>query len=138
MAGSRIGAVDVHVGKRVKMARLASGLSQEKLAQALGVSFQQLQKYENGANRIGPGRLHAIAKMLNLQVSFFFEGLEKVRPGERDALGAAESALSTKEGVRIALALSRIHSPELRRRVANLLEQMIDDGKQEAESVRRV
>lgn len=138
MAGSRIGAVDVHVGRRVKMARLASGLSQEKLAHALGVSFQQLQKYENGTNRIGPGRLHAIAKMLNLAVSFFFEGLEKPRPGDRNALSVAESALTTKEGVRIAVALSRIHSPELRRRVANLLEQMTDGGKQEANSVRRM
>lgn len=120
------------------MARLASGVSQEKLADALGVSFQQVQKYENGTNRIGPGRLHAIAKMLNLPVPYFFEGLEKTRQGGRDALSAAESALSTKEGVRIALALSRIHSPELRRRVASLLEQMIDDDKQEAGSVRRM
>ena len=138
MAGSRIGAVDMHVGRRVKMARLAAGVSQEKLAHALGVSFQQVQKYENGTNRIGPGRLHAIAKMLNLPVPFFFEGVDKTRQGGRDILGAAESALSTKEGVRIAIALSRIHSPELRRRVANLLEQMIDGGKQEAESVRRM
>ena len=138
MAGSRIGAVDIHVGRRVKMARLAAGISQEKLAHALGVSFQQVQKYENGTNRIGPGRLHAIAKMLNLPVPFFFEGVDKTRQGGRDILGAAESALSTKEGVRIAIALSRIHSPELRRRVANLLEQMIDGGKQEAESVRRM
>ena len=138
MAGSRISAVDVHVGKRVKMARLASGISQEKLATALGVSFQQIQKYENGTNRVGPGRLHAIAKMLNLPVPYFFEGLDKARQGGRDALSAAESALSTKEGVRIALALSRIHSPELRRRVASLLEQMIDGGKQEADSVRRM
>ena len=137
MAGSRISAVDIHVGRRVKMARLAAGISQEKLADAVGISFQQVQKYENGTNRVGPGRLHAIAKMLNLPVPYFFEGLEKTRQGGRDILSAAESALSTKEGVRIALALSRIHSPELRRRVASLLEQMIDDGKQEAESVRR-
>lgn len=129
MAGSRISAVDIHVGRRVKMARLAAGLSQEKLADALGISFQQVQKYENGTNRVGPGRLHAIAKLLNLPVPFFFEGAEKPRNSGREAVSAAESALATKEGVRIAIALSRIHSSELRRRVATLLEQMIDTGK---------
>jgi transcriptional regulator with XRE-family HTH domain len=138
MAGTRISAVDVHVGRRVKMARLAAGISQEKLAHALGVSFQQVQKYENGVNRIGPGRLHAIAKMLNMPVPYFFDGLEKPRQGGRDTLTLVENALSTKEGVRIAVALSRIRSPELRRRVADLLEQMVDDGRQEAESVRRM
>jgi transcriptional regulator with XRE-family HTH domain len=138
MAGSRISAVDIHVGRRVKMARLTSGISQEKLATALGVSFQQVQKYENGTNRVGPGRLHAIAKMLNVPVPFFFEGVEKPRQGGRDVLAAVESALSTKEGVRIAIALSRIHSPELRRRVADLLEQMMDGGKQEGDSARRI
>ena len=137
MAGSRISAVDIHVGRRVKMARLAAGISQEKLAGALGISFQQIQKYENGTNRVGPGRLHAVAKLLNLPVPFFFEGADKTRHGGRDVVSAAESALATKEGVRIAIALSRIHSSELRRRVATLLEQMID-GKQGAESVRRM
>jgi transcriptional regulator with XRE-family HTH domain len=111
------------------MARLAAGISQEKLADALGISFQQVQKYENGTNRVGPGRLHAIAKLLSLPVPFFFEGADKTRNGGREAVSAAESALATKEGVRIAVALSRIHSSELRRRVATLLEQMIDNGK---------
>lgn len=138
MPTSRVSAIDAHVGRRVKMARLASGLSQEKLADALGVTFQQVQKYENGTNRIGPGRLHAIAKMLNLPVSVFFEGLEKPQRGGRDILNVVERALSTKEGIRIAAALSRIESVEFRRRMANLLEQMIDDEEQEAVSVTRL
>lgn len=136
MPGSRVSAVDGHVGRRVKMARLAAGVSQDKLAIALGVTFQQVQKYENGANRVGPGRLHAIAKMLNVPVSFFFEGLDKPLQSHRDVLSTIERALSTKEGVRIAVALARIDSVELRRRVANLLEQIIDDEEQGAATAR--
>ena len=136
--GSRVSAIDAHVGRRVRMARLAGGISQEKLATALGVTFQQIQKYENGVNRVAPGRLHAIAKILNLPVSFFFEGLEKPLQNDSDVLSAVERALSTKEGVRIAIVLSRIDSVELRRRVANLLEQVIDDEEKGAASARRI
>jgi len=126
MAGPRISAIDVHVGRRVKMARLVARISQEKLAQALGVTFQQVQKYENGVNRIGSGRLHAIAKMLNVPVSFFFEGLEKPQKGGRETLRAVERALSTKEGIRIAVALSHIDNPQVRRRIAKWLEEIVD------------
>ncbi|HEY2528497.1 MAG TPA: helix-turn-helix transcriptional regulator [Xanthobacteraceae bacterium] len=123
VTGRRISAVDVHVGRRVRAARLLRGISQEKLAAAVGVSFQQIQKYENGSNRIGTGRLHAIAKLLDLSVTYFFEGIDKIPPKlARDAgMDAITEALSTKEGVRIALALSRMH-PEIRRRLADLLE----------------
>jgi hypothetical protein len=76
--------------------------------------------------------------MLNLPVSVFFEGLEKPQRGGRDILNVVERALSTKEGIRIAAALSRIESVEFRRRMANLLEQMIDDEEQEAVSVTRL
>lgn len=68
--------IDVHVGRRVREARAASGLSQEKLANTLGISFQQVQKYEKGTNRIGSSRLWAIANALGVPVSFFFEGME--------------------------------------------------------------
>ena len=111
-------------------------MSQEKLGDAVGVTFQQIQKYENGVNRIGPGRLHAIAKHLKVPVTYFFEGAEKnTTPARGSSMNAVTEALSTKEGVRIAVALSRIRNPEMRRRVANLLEAIVDDESKEARSL---
>lgn len=66
---------DVHIGHRVREARLAKGLSQTELGKELGISFQQVQKYEKGTNRIGSGRLWGISRILGTPVSFFFEGL---------------------------------------------------------------
>jgi transcriptional regulator with XRE-family HTH domain len=134
MVGRRIGAVDVHVGLRVRAARLVRGISQEKLGDAVGVTFQQIQKYENGVNRIGTGRLHAIAKLLNVPVTYFFEGIDKnpSKAARDSGMSAVTEALSTSEGVRIAVALSRIHNREMRRRIASLLEAIIEDESREA------
>lgn len=129
----RISAVDVYVGRRVRAARMAHGRSQEELAHALGVSFQQVQKYEKGVNRIGTGRLHAIAEFLDEPLTYFFDGIEKPQSG-RPGMSAITDALSTKEGVRIAVALSRIRNPETRRRIADLLESMIENGGREGRS----
>jgi transcriptional regulator with XRE-family HTH domain len=68
--------VDIHVGRRVREARAAKGLSQEKLGNRLGISFQQVQKYEKGTNRIGSSRLWQIANVLEVPVSFFFDGMD--------------------------------------------------------------
>jgi len=67
-------AIDVHVGARVRLRRMMLGLSQEKLGEHLGITFQQIQKYEKGTNRIGASRLQAIARVLSVPVAFFFEG----------------------------------------------------------------
>ena len=69
--------VDTHVGSRVRERRVALGMSQEKLADALGISFQQIQKYEVGTNRVAAGRLWDIAKALEVDVGYFFEGIER-------------------------------------------------------------
>jgi len=129
IAGRGISAVDIHVGRRVRTARLARRISQEALGNAVGVSFQQIQKYENGANRIGTGRLHAIAKCFDLPVSYFFAGLEKhpARGARDSSMPAITEALSTKEGTRIAIALAGIQSPKMRRRIADLLEGIIKE-----------
>ncbi len=76
MAGTRSSKVDGHVGRRVRERRNALGMSQEKLAAALGISFQQIQKYEKGANRVSAGRLYAMAQRLNVTPDYFFEGVE--------------------------------------------------------------
>lgn len=140
MGGHRISAVDVHVGRRVRAARLAKNVTQEMLARAAGVRFQQIQKYENGTNRIGTGRLHAIATLLEVPVSYFFEGIDRNAPDGAGAhsVNAIAEALSTREGVRIAVALSRISNPATRRRIAELLEAMIVDEKTEAHSLSTV
>jgi transcriptional regulator with XRE-family HTH domain len=140
MVSPKISAVDVHVGRRVRTARLVGGLSQEEVADALGVSFQQIQKYEKGVNRIGTGRLHAIATLLELPVTYFFDGVDKSpsKTAGDSGMSAITKALSTKEGVRIAVALSRIQSPEMRRRIADLLEAIIKDESKEARSLKVV
>ena len=134
MASKQANAVDVHVGLRIRAARLAAGLSQERLGNALGVTFQQVQKYEKGSNRVGASRLSDAARILSVPVSFFFEndaGSGKPRT-TNDGLLAVTEALSTPEGIRIARALAQISDPDVRRRLADLLEAMVDRKDQSA------
>jgi transcriptional regulator with XRE-family HTH domain len=120
--------VDVHVGLRIRAARLSAGLSQERLGTALGVTFQQIQKYEKGANRVGAGRLSDIARALSVPVSYFFQSgaADDPVPAHNEGFNDVTMALSTAEGMRIARALARIPNPETRRRIADLLEAMIE------------
>ncbi|MGZ5830001.1 MAG: helix-turn-helix domain-containing protein [Xanthobacteraceae bacterium] len=134
MGSKQANAIDVHVGLRIRAARLAAGLSQERLGNELGVTFQQVQKYEKGSNRVGASRLSDAAKVLSVPVSFFFEndaGSEK-SPKTNEGLLAITEALSTPEGIRIARALARISDPNVRRRLADLLEAMVDQKSQSA------
>ena len=84
--------IDKHVGSRVRMRRMLAGVSQEKLGEALGLTFQQVQKYEKGSNRISASRLQQIAKMLDVPVSFFFDGAPT---GDMPEPGFADSAATT-------------------------------------------
>ena len=77
MAGTRSSEVDHHVGRRIRERRKALGMSQEKLGNALGIAFQQVQKYKVGINRVAAGRLWDIAKALEVEVRYFFEGVQK-------------------------------------------------------------
>jgi transcriptional regulator with XRE-family HTH domain len=126
--------IDRHVGSRVRLRRMLLGVSQEKLGEALGLTFQQIQKYEKGTNRISASRLQNIAKILGVQVSFFFEGAPL---GEATASGGmAEGAgpgyvadfLSTNEGVQLNKAFIRISDPKVRRRVIDLVEALAGEG----------
>jgi transcriptional regulator with XRE-family HTH domain len=120
--------VDVHVGLRIRAARLAAGLSQERLGTALGVTFQQVQKYEKGVNRVGAGRLSDIARVLSVPVSYFFQSgvADEPAPVLNEGFNDVTMVLSTAEGMRIARALARIPNPETRRRIADLLEAIIE------------
>lgn len=73
MAGKKPNPIDAHVGSRVRLRRMLMGMSQERLGESMGLTFQQVQKYEKGANRIGASRLHHIAKILDVPVGYFFD-----------------------------------------------------------------
>jgi transcriptional regulator with XRE-family HTH domain len=120
--------IDRHVGARVRMRRLLVGMSQEKLGESLGITFQQIQKYEKGANRIGASRLQQTAKILGVPVEFFFEGAPSggVQPaagfGELPQSGFVSDFMATSEGVQLTRAFIRIADPNVRRRIIDLVE----------------
>ncbi|HEY8123814.1 MAG TPA: helix-turn-helix transcriptional regulator [Methylocystis sp.] len=120
--------IDRHVGSRVRMQRILMKMSQEKLGDALGITFQQVQKYEKGANRIGASRLQQISKSLNVPPSFFFEGAPTSGASAPSGGFAEESSsqyvvdfLSTAEGLHLNRAFARIRDPKVRKRVLDLV-----------------
>ena len=117
--------VDVHVGARIKLRRALLGLSQEKLGEALGLTFQQVQKYERGANRVSASRLHDIARVLDVPISFFFDDLK--RAGAADGApgrGLSPDGRERKETIDLVGAYWRIAEPAQRRRVLDLVKGM--------------
>ncbi|WP_026304181.1 helix-turn-helix domain-containing protein [Kaistia granuli] len=123
--------VDTHVGGRVRLRRMMQGMSQEKLGESLGITFQQIQKYEKGTNRIGASRLQHIAQVLEVPVSFFFEDA----PGSSNDSGFAESRpaafvtdfLTSTEGLQLNKAFIRIKDPKVRRRIVELVRAVAGD-----------
>ena len=119
---------DKHVGSRVRMRRMMLAMSQEKLGDALGLTFQQVQKYEKGTNRIGASRLQQIAQILQVPVSFFFEGAPDLIPldGMKEAPSPTyvSDFLATSEGLALTKAFMRIKEPKLRRRIVDLVEEI--------------
>jgi len=119
---------DKHVGSRVRMRRMMLSMSQEKLGDALDLTFQQVQKYEKGTNRIGASRLQQISQILQVPVSFFFEGA----PHGSESHGATEAPsptyvsdfLATSDGLALTKSFMRIKDPKLRRRIVDLVEQI--------------
>jgi transcriptional regulator with XRE-family HTH domain len=121
--------VDKHVGARLRMRRLMLHMSQEKLADGLGVSFQQVQKYEKGTNRMGSSRLQQAADILEVPVPFFFDGA----PGQAKASSKNSSPafvsefLATSDGLSLVKAFMRIKGAKLRRSIVHAVEQMADE-----------
>ena len=126
--------IDRHVGSRVRMRRVLVGMSQEKLGEALSLTFQQVQKYEKGTNRIGASRLQQISRVLGVPVEYFFEGAPQ-SPDRLTANGFQEAVdttyvadfLATNEGVQLNKAFVRIKDPKLRRKVVELVSAMAGD-----------
>jgi transcriptional regulator with XRE-family HTH domain len=126
--------VDIHVGQKLRSKRVMIGMSQEELGQAVGVTFQQIQKYEKGLNRIGSSRLYEFSKILNVPVSYFFEDMA----GENnlnDANGVAEPngsfdhlRLDNKEVLNLVRAYSLITDIEVRKKMLSLIKSLSTDN----------
>lgn len=121
--------VDIHVGGRVRLRRTLLGLSQEKLGEAIGLTFQQVQKYERGANRIGASRLYDLSRVLDVPVSFFFEDMDAQTAAlsprhvtlEVQDIDASEGdPMSKRETLELVRAYYRITDPVVRRRIYEL------------------
>jgi transcriptional regulator with XRE-family HTH domain len=121
--------VDRQVGMKVRTRRLELELSQTALGQQLGVTFQQVQKYEKGTNRIGASRLQQIALILKVPVSFFFEGLEtKNRTPADDGQSEISEFIASPVGLSLVRAFCRIEDAKLRRRVVELVAQLAENN----------
>jgi len=124
--------VDLHVGARVRMRRKLLGVSQEALGDALGLTFQQIQKYERGANRVSASKLYEIAKVLRTPVSFFFDGLADPVTAETDEVGQAAGQvvtdfLNTPEGLELAAMFPKIGRGRVRRQILDMVRAVAED-----------
>lgn len=118
--------IDAHIGGRVRLRRMMLNMSQEQLGNGLGLTFQQVQKYEKGLNRIGAGRLYHIAKLLAIEPAFFFQGLPEVADTEADPRVAhrqqeVSAFMASPDGYAIVMALSEITDSNVRRRILDLV-----------------
>lgn len=124
--------IDIYVGSRVRLRRMMLSMSQEKLGEHLGITFQQIQKYEKGTNRIGASRLQHIATTLEVPVSFFFEDAPGT-PQEAAGLGEARPEnyvidfLSSSEGLQLNRAFVQIKEPKIRRKIVELVREIAGD-----------
>ncbi|MDH7784298.1 transcriptional regulator with XRE-family HTH domain [Ochrobactrum sp. 19YEA23] len=126
--------IDVHVGSRIRLRRNMLGLSQEKLGENLGITFQQIQKYEKGTNRVGASRLQAISAILNVPVSFFFEDAPGSNPAGQEGFAEDNEAtyvvdfLNSNEGVQLTRAFTKISDPKVRRKIIDLVKSLAADA----------
>lgn len=124
--------VDIHVGSRVRLRRQLLRLSQEKLGDALGVTFQQVQKYERGTNRVGASRLHRMSQILEVPVGFFFEGIDDDAAPEDllkdDNTPVVYEFINSTDGVSMATSMSKITDPRVRRRLLELVRALASEN----------
>jgi transcriptional regulator with XRE-family HTH domain len=127
--------IDRHVGNRVRMRRMMLGMSQEKLGDAIGLTFQQVQKYEKGTNRMGASRLQQISNILQVPAPFFFDGAQHLAgmPATAEIENAPSPAyvsdfLATSDGLALTKAFMRIPDATLRRRIVDLVKQLAGEG----------
>ncbi len=126
--------IDIHVGSRIRLRRTMLRMSQEKLGESLGITFQQIQKYEKGTNRVGASRLQNISSILNVPVSFFFEdapGENRASPARIEEASSSNFVvdfLSSSEGLQLNRAFVKISDPKVRRRIVDLVKALAADA----------
>lgn len=123
--------VDIHVGKRLRLRRTILGMSQEELAKNLGITFQQVQKYEKGVNRVGSSRLFDIAQVLTVPVAFFFEEYGEVNPifglaEETEKFEHEKGEVSNREIMGLVKAYCQIKSPDTRKKAIDLIKSLAE------------
>ena len=135
--------IDAHVGNRVRLRRMLMGMSQEKLGDALGLTFQQVQKYEKGVNRIGASRLYMMSRILEVPIQFFYEDYG---PDSPDAHGFAEAGgsknedqpvldfIGSPEGVQLCRHFAKISDQQVRRRVLDLIRSIAEEQEARVDS----
>ena len=127
MAGKKPNPVDTHVGSRVRLRRMLLGMSQERLGESMGLTFQQVQKYEKGVNRIGASRLFQISKILDVPVQFFFEEAPHAEAGPARGMAEPNSEtfilefLNSREGLELNRAFVKIANSKVRKSVVDLV-----------------
>lgn len=119
--------IDAQVGNRVRIRRMLVGMSQEKLGDLLGLTFQQVQKYEKGINRIGAGRLFEIARILDVPIDFFYDGVGGAAEGLAETGAPVMEFVSSGEGLQLSLAFMKIRDPKVRKRVLDLVKSLAEE-----------
>jgi transcriptional regulator with XRE-family HTH domain len=122
--------IDAQVGNRVRLRRMLIGMSQERLGELLGLTFQQVQKYEKGVNRIGAGRLFEVSRILGVGIDYFYEGVNSQLAGGFTDVQSSPPVMefvSSGEGLQLSLAFMKIKDPKLRKRVLDLVKQISED-----------
>ena len=121
--GTRTKRIDQHVGERIRLRRTERGLTQEQLAAALDVSYQQIQKYETGANRISAGRLHEISRKLGVDIGYFFESLDADQEPSTTPL---EHGGRQRSAIELVRKFAQIRDPEIRAAIAGLVKTIVE------------
>ena len=133
--------VDVHVGGRVRLRRMLLGMSQDRLGEALGLTFQQVQKYEKGVNRIGASRIFEIAKILDVPIQYFYDDFEG-RPAQNYGFAEGDGdanfmqMLHSPEGVQLCRHFAEIKDPKVRKRVLDLVKTLSEGETRDLEDVK--
>lgn len=113
--------IDVEIGKRVRQARVAAGLTQTELGSQLGISFQQVQKYEKGRNRIGGGRLYKIARVFGVKITYFFDDVDHLLDADAVPSGINEVAALDSRTIRAAQTLANLPDGDIKKQVLRLI-----------------
>jgi transcriptional regulator with XRE-family HTH domain len=132
------GSIDKEIGTRVRMRRISIGMSQEKLGEMLGLTFQQVQKYEKGMNRISVGRLVDIAKILGVDIHFFFNGIKSAKTdsgfAEEETSPYIADVMSTPEGLQLIRTFTGIKNAKVRKSIVQLVAALAGQDDQERSS----